>query len=142
MSPVSAYLKAWTTNSTASSRLIKNLVISGSVIVNGSPLLIFSINNGITEPRDAITLPYLVPQINVWSLSTFLDLATNTFSIIAFEMPIALIGYAALSVDKQITFFTFSLIALCKTFSVPKILVFTASIGKNSHEGTCFNAAA
>ena len=62
------------------------------------------INKGITEPLEAITLPYLVPQINVCSLSTFLDFATNTFSIIDFEIPIALIGYAALSVDKQITF--------------------------------------
>ena len=32
--------------------------------------------------------------------------------------------------------------AAFKTFSVPKMFVFTASKGKNSHDGTCFNAAA
>ena len=52
--------------------------------------LINSINNGITEPLDAITLPYLVPTIVV--IPEFLDFATITFSIIAFEIPMALIG--------------------------------------------------
>ena len=71
-----------------------------------------------------------------------LDLETIIFSIRAFEIPIAFIGYTALSVLKQITFFTLFFIADSKTFSVPKIFVFTASIGKNSHDGTCFSAAA
>ena len=35
-----------------------------------------------------------------------LDFAVITFSIIALEIPIALIGYAALSVDRQTTLFT------------------------------------
>lgn len=34
------------------------------------------------------------------------------------------------------------LIAAVSTFSVPSTFVFTASIGKNSHEGTCLSAAA
>ena len=50
------------------------------------------VNSGITEPLDAITLPYLVPHISVFSGFTVLAFATNTFSIIAFEIPIALIG--------------------------------------------------
>ena len=99
-------------------------------------------NNGITEPRDAITFPYLVPHINVLSGDTVLDLATNTFSIIAFEIPIAFIGYAALSVDRHITFLTPYSIAAVSTLSVPNTLVLTASRGKNSQDGTCFNAAA
>ena len=50
-------------------------------------------NNGITEPREAITLPYLVPQMRVLSDDTVFDFATNTFSIIALDIPMALIGY-------------------------------------------------
>ena len=65
-----------------------------------------------------------------------------TFSIKALEMPIALIGYAALSVLKQTTFFTPWAEAESMTFWVPKTLVFVASKGKNSQDGTCFNAAA
>jgi len=67
-------------------------VISGSVTVSGCEFLICSINNGITEPREAMTFPYLVPEINVLFESTAFAFAINTFSIIAFEMPIALIG--------------------------------------------------
>ena len=70
------------------------------------------------------------------------DFATNTFSIIALEVPIALTGYAALSVERQITFLTPSSMAAVRTLSVPRTLVLTASSGKNSHEGTCLSAAA
>ncbi|MNJ78405.1 hypothetical protein D3C77_761520 [compost metagenome] len=76
----------------------------------------------------------------VWS--RLRDLATMTFSIMALEIPIALIGYTALSVLRQTTRCTWFWIAASRTFSVPMTLVFTASIGWNSQEGTCFNAAA
>jgi len=72
----------------------------------------------------------------------YLDLATATFSSIALVIPIALIGYAALSVERQITHFTPASIAAVKMLSVPMTLVLTASIGKNSQEGTCLSAAA
>ena len=39
-------------------------------------------------------------------------------------------------------FFTPASTAICNTLSVPSTFVRTASIGKNSQEGTCFNAAA
>ena len=81
-----------------------------------------------------MTFPYLVQQIFVFSGETVLDFATMTFSIIAFDVPIAFTGYAALSVDKQTTVFTPSSIAAVRTFSVPKILVFTASIGKDVYK--------
>ena len=45
---------------------------------------------GITEPLDPITFPYLVAQNKV--LFFFLDLEIINFSIMAFEIPIALIG--------------------------------------------------
>ena len=57
-------------------------------------------------------------------------------------MPIALMGYAALSVESTTTFFTPCSMADSSTFSVPRTLVRVASRGKNSHEGTCFSAAA
>ena len=99
-------------------------------------------NSGITDPREHMTLPYLVQQIVVFSGDTVRDLATMTFSIIALDVPIAFTGYAALSVERQITFFTPASIAAVSTFSVPRTFVLTASIGKNSQEGTCFKAAA
>ncbi len=57
------------------------------------------------------------------------DLATISFSAIAFEMPMALIGYTALSVLSTTTRLTPRAIAAFSTFSVPSTLVRTASIG-------------
>ena len=56
-SPGLACPNAKATRSTASSRLIRKRVISGSVMVMGLPALIWSINRGITLPRLAMTLP-------------------------------------------------------------------------------------
>ena len=47
-----------------------------------------------------------------------------------------------MSVERHTTRSTPSEIAACSTLSVPITLVFTASMGKNSQEGTCFRAAA
>ena len=63
-------------------------------------------------------------------------------SIMALDLPMALMGYAALSVDRHTTRSTPSSMAACSTLSVPMTLVRTASMGKNSQEGTCFKAAA
>ena len=72
----------------------------------------------------------------------FLEAATATFSIKALLIPMALMGYAALSVLKQIMRFTLLATAASMVFWVPKTFVFAASIGKNSQEGTCLRAAA
>ena len=117
-----------------------NLVIPGSVTVTGLPLRICSIHSGMTEPRLHMTFPYRVQQILVFP--ELLDLATATFSSIALVIPIAFIGYAALSVERQMTHSTPASIAAVSTLSVPMTFVRTASIGKNSQEGTCFSAAA
>jgi len=61
-------------------------------IMNKLRFFIRSTNNGITDPREAITFPYLVRQKVVFSGSTFLDSATTTFSISAFDIPIAFMG--------------------------------------------------
>ena len=68
--------------------------------------------------------------------------ASTTFSISALDMPIALIGYAALSVERHTTLLTPASIAACRTLSVPSTFVLTACMGKNSQEGTCLSAAA
>ena len=57
-------------------------------------------------------------------------------------MPMAEVGYTALSVDKQTTFCTRFWMAASSRFSLPLMLVFTASMGKFSQDGTCFIAAA
>ena len=67
-----------------------NRVMLGSVIVNGVPFATCPAKSGITEPLEAMTLPYRVTQITVEPLLR--DLAIATFSIIALEMPIAFIG--------------------------------------------------
>ena len=117
-----------------------NRVIFGSVSVMGCPFRIWSIHSGITEPREHMTLPYRVQQIFVLPLVRLFAMAT--FSSRALDMPMALIGYAALSVLRQITDFTPASIAAVSTLSVPITLVRMASMGKNSQEGTCFSAAA
>ena len=96
----------------------------------------------MTEPRDIMTFPYLVIEILVLLSGKFLAKDCATFSIRDLLMPIALIGYTALSVLKHTIPFTPYLTALPMTFELPVIFVATASIGKNSHDGTCFNAAA
>ena len=62
-------------------------------------------------------------------LDDFLALATTNFSAIALEIPMALIGYTALSVLKTIVFLTPLAIEALNKFSVPKIFVRTASRG-------------
>ena len=111
---------------------------SEEIIKNGTAMRI----SGITLPRLHITLPYRVQQMVVCSAGMFRAFAWITFSISALEMPMALMGYAALSVDRQTMRRTPAPIAAVSTLSVPSTLVRTASMGKNSQEGTCLSAAA
>ena len=57
------------------------------------------------------------------------DFAIITFSIIAFDIPIALMGYTALSVLRTTHRLTPHSIAARMTFSAPMTLVLTASMG-------------
>ena len=83
----------------------------------------------MTDPRDAMTLPYRVAHKTVprWSLSR--EFATITFSIMALDRPMALIGYTALSVLSTTHFLTPLSNAARITFSAPITFVRTASIG-------------
>ena len=99
-------LKANQTNLTASSRSIKNLVILLSVIVK-YPFFCCSIKNGITDPLEPITLPYLtIVNFVILSLE-YSDSAANNLSAANFVAPYKFIGFEALSVDKLTTLFIF-----------------------------------
>ena len=76
------------TKSAAPSKDIIKRVISGSVTVRLLPWQIVH-KSGITDPREAITFPYLVIEIVVFR--EFLDFAITTFSIMAFDT-LAFIG--------------------------------------------------
>lgn len=109
--------------------IMKRVVMLGSVMVMDLPAKTCSTKSGMTEPREAITLPKRVPQITVAVPSRLRLAATITFSIIALEMPMALIGYTALSVLRQTARLTPAATAASSTFSVPSTLVRTACIG-------------
>ena len=125
MSPFLPLKKASLTKLTESSNDIKNLVIDGSVSVRISFFFILLIKKGMRLPLENITLPYLVIQIEVFIFfnSFSLALAIATFSIIAFEIPIALMGYTALSVLKITIFLTLFSIDASIIFDVPNTLV-------------------
>ena len=55
-------------------------------MVRGRPAFIFSTNSGMTDPLEAITLPYRVAQRTGPPSRTILDLAIRILSPIAFEM--------------------------------------------------------
>src|SRR4026207_405388 len=99
-----------------------NRVMFGSVAGGGWVVGSCRIKWGTTDPRLAMTLPYRVQQITVRFPPTR-DLAIASFSIIALEMPIALIGYTALSVDSTMTFLTPAERAALRTFSAPSSFV-------------------
>ena len=92
MSPGRACWKACSTSSTESSSDIRNRVIAGSVTVSGRPALICSMNSGITEPREYMTLPYRTQETVVALFGLFRACAWATFSIRALLIPIALTG--------------------------------------------------
>ena len=55
-------------------------------MVSGSPARIWFRNSGITDPLEAITFPYLVPQNTVPLSRNIRALATMHFSINAFDI--------------------------------------------------------
>src|SRR5690606_13028720 len=112
----------------------------GSVKVNALPALSCSTKSGITEPREHITFPYRTVDTTVRAVGLLRAKACATFSIIALDMPMALTGYAALSVPKHTSDATPLALLASITFAEPSTFVRTASRGKNSQLGTCFNA--
>ena len=118
-----------------------NLVMRASVIGN-SPLSLIDIKNGMTEPRDPITFPYLTTAYRVPCSPPYEFEATNNLSEANFVAPYKFIGDDALSVESATTRFTLQSTAASITFIAPLILVFTHSNGLYSAVGTIFVAAA
>src|SRR5699024_6449743 len=123
---------------TASGIVIKYLMISGCVTVTGPPSLICFLNNGITDPFDPKTFPNLTATYSVFD---FLLYVCTIISHNRFVAPMMFVGFTALSVDIKINFFVLYLSAAFTTFSVPKTLFFTASLGLSSINSTCLCAA-
>ena len=112
------------TSSTASSSVIMKRVMAGSVIGDrlaaSGPARRTAGSPSRARPSRCRSA---CRRSRSASASTLRDLATMTFSIIALEMPMALIGYTALSVLRQTTRCTPLAIAASSTFSVPRTLV-------------------
>src|SRR5690554_6414677 len=129
------------TISTPPSKDILNRVILGSVI-GSVPSALFFKKNGITEPFEPMTLPYLTTE-NLMGLSPLILLAaTNNLSEVNLVAPYRLIGAQALSVDKATTRSTLVCRQASTTFWAPPIFVLMHSSGLYSAIGTCFIAAA
>ena len=80
--------------------------------------------NGITDPLEPITFPYLT-TLNFKSLDpTILLAAVNNLSEHNLVAPYKFIGAAALSVLRAVTLFIFVSKEACIMFWAPKILVF------------------
>ena len=119
-----------------------NLVIFKSVTGKDLPILLKCINNGITEPLEELTLPYLTTENFVFFFPIILFAEIKILSEQSFVAPYKFLGATALSVDKDITFLTLFEKQASIMFYAPKIFVFTNSIGLYSAAGTCFSAAA
>ena len=77
----------------ASSIDMRKRVMVGSVTVSGSPRFIFSMNSGMTDPREHITLPYRVTAMTVCLVCPpSLAAAYAVFYMRALLMPMALMG--------------------------------------------------
>ena len=113
----------------------------GSVI-GITPDSAFFIKNGITEPLDPITLPYLTTENTRFFSPLILLAAINNLSEASFVAPYKFIGAHALSVDNATHFVTLDSMQALITFSAPPIFVFTHSSGLYSAMCTCFIAAA
>ncbi len=93
MSPWSPIVNACKTSDTASGIVMKNLVISGCVIVMRLSFSICSLNTGITLPCDPSTLPNLTETQRMF----FLGLAARMSSPSLLVAPMKLVGCTALS---------------------------------------------
>ena len=120
MNYISFYIAYKFLRSKKSSRFTS--IISKSSVIGISSLSFNDKKNGITEPLEPITLPYLTTLKDIFCFPLMLLAAINNLSEQSFVAPYRLIGAAALSVDRAITFLTLvSKHALIK-FSAPMIM--------------------
>ena len=118
---------------------MKNLRISGCVMVTGPPFLIWSKNLGTTLPLLPSTLPNLTIENDVLLLRAW---CCTINSASRFDAPITLVGFTALSVEMRMKRSTPCLSAARASTRVPRTLFLIASHGFSSISGTCLCAAA
>jgi len=96
---------------------------------------------GTTLPEDPSTLPKRTPQNRV-AMSSRCPHASTIHSQSAFDWPMTVLGFAALSVDTSTNRLAPNSTATSARVRVPRVLLRTASIGFVSIIATCLYAAA
>ena len=120
---------------------MKKRVISGWVTVTGPPAAIWRRKIGITDPDEPSTLPNRTAENRV-AMSSRWPTASTIHSQSAFDWPITVCGFAALSVETSTKRPTPCSIACATSVRVPSVLLRTASTGFASIIATCLYAAA
>ena len=120
---------------------MKNRVISGCVTVTGPPFAIWRRKIGITEPDEPSTLPKRTATNRV-ETSPRCPHVSTIHSQSAFDWPMIVLGFAALSVETSTKRLAPNSTATSAIVRVPSVLLRTASIGFASIIATCLYAAA
>ena len=120
---------------------MKKRVISGCVTVTGPPRAIWRRKIGITEPDEPSTLPKRTATNRVATSARWPHVST-IHSQSAFDCPMTVCGFAALSVETSTNRFAPNSTATSATVRVPSVLLRTASSGFVSIIATCLYAAA
>ena len=115
---------------------MKNRVISGCVTVTGPPRAICRRKIGTTEPDEPSTLPNRTATNRVDTSARWPHVST-IHSASAFDWPITVRGFAALSVETRTKRLAPNSAATSATTRVPSVLLRTASIGFASISATC-----
>ena len=120
---------------------MKNRVISGCVTVTGPPFAICRRKIGITEPDEPSTFPNRTATNRVGTSARCPHVST-IHSQSAFDWPMIVFGFAALSVETSTKRLAPNSTATSASVRVPSVLFRTASIGFASIIATCLYAAA
>ena len=120
---------------------MKKRVISGCVTVTGPPRAIWRRKIGTTDPDEPRTLPKRTATNRVPTSARWPQVST-IHSARAFDWPITVFGFAALSVETSTNRLAPYSTATSATTRVPIVLFRTASIGFASISATCLYAAA
>ena len=115
---------------------MKYRVISGCVTPTGPPLAICLRKMGMTLPDELSTFPNRTATKRVLTSSRWPYVST-IHSHSAFDCPMTVFGFAALSVETSTNLFAPKSTATSATVRVPSVLLRTASSGFASIMATC-----
>ncbi len=115
---------------------MKKRVISGCVTVTGPPFAIWRRKIGITEPDEPSTFPKRTATKRV-DTSPRCPHVSTIHSQSAFDWPMIVLGFAALSVETRTNRLAPNSTATSAIVRVPSVLLRTASIGFASIIATC-----